>query len=204
MKIGSSLAGQTTEPEDTNNYKNLIAEIENRISQLIAAAIFFNNYTGELFDIYKQNKHRVSAYKLLVCIHNNLYFGYVLRILKTLFESGHKPKEQSFESWQRIRLQSQQNEIQEFDLIKEDYKRSPLPKFRDKLEAHKDVNNAGDTVANFLNPVKREHIKQAGELLEALKNYVCKYFVEYDFYSFSTLYKPSLDIFIKFVSELGN
>jgi len=166
-----------------------IEDLENKICDLVSSAKFFNDLTGEMNKLY--SKHRSNPKRNIFTLHSNIYFRYVISVFRTLFEVAPSPCEQSFCLWRKKR-EEQREEMKDFKRILELYNQSNLKTFRDKIIDHRDNNNAGDAVANFLNPVRNEFVLISSEIISELENHVRKYFDEPE-YNFYSVYGPSMD-----------
>ena len=167
--------------------KNNSIILEDRICQLVSSAKLFNEQTEKINKLYKS----YNGNKLL-CIQSALHFEYVLSVFKTLFEISQRPEEQSFAFWRKLK-EEESKEMQDFQKIKELYKKSSLKKFRNKITDHKDVKNAGDAVANFYGIVRDEHVKSASEIIEKLEKHIRNYFTEPNLHCFYNFYCESMN-----------
>lgn len=118
-------------------------------------------------------------------------------MFKTLFEKKtSKPKEQSFEKWRSLNIYFSEEEIS-FKKIINLYNESNFKEFRNKITDHRDYQNAGDVLANFLNVINNEHIIKAELVIEKLKKHIKKYFSEEGVeYKFSNFYGDSVKSFM--------
>src|SRR5690606_15847518 len=143
--------------------ENQIDDLEMKLCELIASAQFFNQQAKRVSKIVKKFKNKDREKVKALTLHSFLYFKYVLSVLKTLFESSDKPQEQSFALWRREKGVSfgEMQEGKDFQKILNDYKKSNLKTFRDRITDHRDRRNPADVVSVFLNLVKEEHLQKA-------------------------------------------
>lgn len=177
-----------------------IQDIEEKIFNLILSAEFFNNYTIEMNNLCKN----CSNGRKIFTIHSNIYFRYVLSVLKTLFEYSSKPKEQSFSLWRKEKGEQISGEINDFNKISDLYEKSNLKKFRNKITDHRENKKAGDVLANFLNPVKDTHTNNAKKIINELEDHAKKYFIEEMVGDFISYYKGDMDKFKGILMEKYN
>jgi len=175
-------------------------DIEEKIFNLILSAEFFNNYTIEMNNLCKN----CSNGRKIFTIHSNIYFRYVLSVLKTLFEYPSKPNEQSFSLWRKEKNEQISEEVNDFKRISDLYEKSDLKKFRNKIIDHRESKNAGDVLANFLNPVAGAHTENAKKIINKLKDHAKKYFIEETVSDFISFYKTDMDKFKIFLMEKYN
>lgn len=171
-------------------------ELESRICQILSSAKLFNKQTMKINELYK----KATGGQNVLSIHSNLYFGYVLSVFRTLFEKDCNPQEQSFALWRKMKGDIA-GEKENFRKIIELYEKSNFKTFRDKITDHKDHKNAGDAIANFLNPIKGEHIDRASEIILMLEGHVKEYFDDSDLHDFYNFYSVPLNDFSKFLEE---
>jgi hypothetical protein len=170
-----------------------IKDLEDKICDLVSSAKFFNKQTIEMNRLY--DKHKNDLKRNLFTIHSNIYFRYVLSVFRTLFEGVPNPQEQSFCFWRKKQKKPKEEEIGEFKKILDLYKQSNLKTFRDKVIDHRDNKNAGDVLANFLNPVKEEFTLISGDIISMLENHIKKYFIEPE-YNFCPFYDQEMKKFL--------
>lgn len=115
--------------------------------------------------------------------------------MHTLFEKKRQPVEISFSYYfSNNEKDSLENKI---NGIRNEYYTAHLNRFRNQLIAHKQASSAGDPIAGFLNPIKKEHIEKASSIISKLRNLIninfnCpanNYFEDY--------YKPGFEILYK-------
>jgi hypothetical protein len=153
--------------------------LEKRICDLVSAVEFFINQAEEMNNIYKKVNTNFAS------LHSVIYFSQVLNIFRTLFEKTlNRTQEQSFEKWRKMQNTISKEEL-DFQKIIDLYDQSNFKKFRDKITNHKDYNNAGDILANFLNPVDDVHLRSAKKIIKIIKSHIREYFdednIEYNF-----------------------
>ena len=182
-------------------------EIQEKICELIYRAETFLKWSNQLLNLYekerdslqnsdiKQMKFYIKPIAKCIILHNVLYFQEAVICLHTLFEEKRQPVEISFSYYfSNDGKDSLENKIND---IRNEYRNAHLNKFRNQLIAHKQASSAGDPIAGFLNPIKKEHIEKASSIINKLRsltniNFNCpanNYFEDY--------YKPGFEIFYK-------
>ena len=79
-----------------------------------------------------------------------------------MFEEKRQPVEISFSYYfSNDAKDSLENKIND---IRNEYRTANLNRFRNQLIAHKQASTAGDPIAGFLNPIKKEHIGKASSI----------------------------------------
>ncbi len=175
-----------------------IKDLEDKICDLVSSAKFFNKQTIEINRLYEV--YRNDSRRNIFTIHSNVYFRYVLSVFRTLFEDTPKPQEQSFCFWRKKQQKSEEGELNEFKKILNLYNQSDLKTFRDKVIDHRDNKNAGDVLANFLNPVKEEFTLSSSDIISRLENHIKNYFIDPE-YNFSSFYSPCMDEFMRILDN---
>lgn len=155
--------------------KKDIRIMQDRISQLIYRAEVFLDYSEKLVDLYekcKKNKIDMNDPAIVsLKLHHILYLNEVVLILASIFESKrNKPQEVSFSSYcdllTKYKISSEINNLCNF------YWKSIIPKIRNRIIAHKQMDSIGDPCAGFINCYSSKVTKATRDLFNKTKKYV--------------------------------
>lgn len=186
-------------------------QTEDRLNQLLDRAEMFLNWSKDLYVLYDKNfkkcvttKEKMDFFSnksaRYLTLHNVTYFYEVALILNTLLKARGKDPELSFSNYFSEKEPTEfENEIAE---IRKKYYDSKIGTIRNKIVAHKDINNIGDPLTHFMNPINTVFIDEASEIVTLLRKTTAKYFkdsygnnVQDDFYKQS--HKFILDVLEK-------
>lgn len=148
-----------------------IIDLAHRARFLLTQVLRIHEYYEENRGIKKLFNQDLMSY--LVIQHNLCFFDAIL-IIHTLLKSE-TPKRKGQElTLEYFLTKKPTNNEKELDAIRSQYKKSNLDQVRDKIIAHKDKNNTGDSINHFLNLVEIKFIKDALEIMDKIDHFLDK------------------------------
>lgn len=185
--------------------------LSDRIKQLVNLTqelLLYAKKLSEMHDKYlptspaKSNKYKTSEIPMIIrFLHCSFYYDALLNIntlLKPVQKDFNKKEQSIFEL-----IALEEDPTIKFELLKEanefvkKLEEKNLNKWRHKLAAHKDIENAGDTEIMYLNFIKKDIVQYSIALITAINLFIInKYDVHYN-NTFASLYSKGFDKMIE-------
>lgn len=194
--------------------KEKLAERINQLINISKSLINNSNMLKKLHDKYlpqsvlDRQKYKTSEISLLIrFLHCTFYYDVLLNLNTLLnpLQSNPDKKEQSI--FELVELDTDKNRKKSLLVTANSFRKKleekNLHRWRNKFVGHKDIDDAGDTEAMYLNFIKSEFINCTNELLENIDKFIIdNYDVCYN-NTFEGLYSKSFErLFAWFEDEL--
>lgn len=192
-------------------------ELADRIKQIINISkllITSSNKLKELHDKYipqsvlDRQKYKTSEISLLIrFLHCTFYYEVLLNLNTLLNPLQNNPDKKEQSIFELIEFDTDKNRKKSLLVTGNSFRKKleekNLHKWRNKFVGHKDIDDAGDTEAMYLNFIKSEFINCTNELLENIDKFIIdNYDVCYN-NRFVGLYSKSFErLFAWFEDEL--
>ncbi len=146
-------------------------------------------------DLMKLNRYYNDNMVSCLVLHHILYIQEAILVLNTLFEKQREPKEISFSYYFR-NIEKSELEKQ-FDILRIKYNKTKIPRMRNVLFAHKQIDIVGDPEVRYLNRINKDVIKKIDSIIKNLKELAERNFNCASANFIEDLYEKSFDIFYK-------